>query len=104
MRLCQVCRSRTQFWGWQGPSRCGKEKSLLGSNICRSMSLHSESVQQCLLVHQEERSTAIGRPSPYLALQELLPQLLVLDLEFLEVLGELGSLELGSLELGSLCA
>lgn len=61
------------------------------------MSLHSESVQQCLLVHQEERSTAIGRPSPYLALQELLPQLLVLDLEFLEVLGELGFLELGSL-------
>lgn len=52
------------------------------------MSLRSESVQQCLLVHQDGGSSAIGKTSPYLVLQDLLPQRLVLDLEFLEVLGE----------------
>lgn len=55
------------------------------------MSLHSASVQQCLLVQQEGGNSAIGKPS-YLILQDLLPQLLVLDLEFLEVLRELESL------------
>lgn len=63
-------------------------------NLCLeglSMSLHSASVQQCLLVQQEGGNSAIGKPS-YLILQDLLPQLLVLDLEFLEVLRELESL------------
>lgn len=78
--VCQVCRAKRPCWGWQEPSRCEEEKSLLGRNICKSASLHSVSVQQCLLAHQDEGRGAPGVPPPYLALQESLPQLLVLAL------------------------
>lgn len=60
----------------QGPSGCGKEKSLLGRNICKSVSFHYMSVQQCLLARQNEGRGAPGVPSPYLALQGSPPHLL----------------------------
>lgn len=78
--VCQVCSAKGRCWGQQEPSRCGKEKSLHGRNLCKSASLHSASVQQCLLTRQGGARGAPGVPPPHLALQKSLPQLLVFAL------------------------